>query len=70
MSNLKHSAVSAYGSVGNLNSARLSFDEFVHLSDKVRRAERLFPYEVRALEAHERGLTRRPVQRMIYPRRR
>jgi hypothetical protein len=32
---------------------RLTFDEYVYLTDKLRRAERLRPHELRALERHE-----------------
>lgn len=50
------------GSVSFQDARRLTFEEFLHLSDKLRRAERLLPYEVRALEQQEhaeRQLTRR-----------
>lgn len=32
---------------------RLTFDEYLYLTDKLRRAERLRPHELRALERHE-----------------
>jgi hypothetical protein len=32
---------------------RLTFDEYLYLTDKLRRAERLLPHELRALERHE-----------------
>lgn len=32
---------------------RLTFDEYLYLTDKLRRSERLQPHELRALERHE-----------------
>jgi hypothetical protein len=65
---------SDHGSVSSRDVRRLTFEEFLHLSDKLRRAERLLPYEVRALEEQEhaeRHLTRRAlVQRRPMPLRR
>jgi hypothetical protein len=54
------------------DTPRLTFEEYLHLSGKISRAERLLPYEMRALERDEsvRHLLRRPVQRVVRPNRR